>query len=124
MASPAAPSLKAVIRFWWTRNAETAGLGIAIAVMTVVGIAAISQTRRDNPFVYTGVVTGFSTLSSETGAELYATVHVDKRTTAAPIDRHNGCVVGGHIALRKVHVASGEIFVASQRGCDLASTTR
>jgi hypothetical protein len=102
-------------------------LGIAIAALAVllaIGFAMTSHERPNNPFVYTGVVTGFSTLSSETGTEVYATVYVSRSSTAVQVDARHGCIVGGHIALRKVHVALGDMFVAPTGGCGPAPTAR
>ena len=115
------------MRFWWIRNRETVGLGIAIAalaVLTAIAFAVTSHERPRNPFVDTGVVTGFSTLSSETGTEVYATVYVNRSSTAVRVDAHHGRAVGDHITLRKVHVALGDIFVAPTGGCGPAPATR
>jgi len=83
-----------------------------------------AHERSSNPFLYTGVVTGFSTLSSETGTEVYATVYVNRSSTTVRVDPHHDCVVGSHIALRKIHVALGDIVVAPTGGCGPATTTR
>lgn len=123
MPTAAAHAINEAVRFWWIRNGEKAGLGIAIAVLGVFGasLAALSLARRDDPFVQTGVVTGFGSSSTDTGTEIYARVYVDRRTTTVQIDAPHNCVVGGPIALRKFHLGSGEFYAMDRRGCGPAT---
>lgn len=117
MAAPTAPALKEALRFWWIRNGEKAGLVIAITLFALLGLAILSLKRGDDPFIHTGVVTGFGSSSTDTGTEIYARVYVDRRTTSVQIDAPHNCVVGSPIALRKFYVGSGEFYAVDRRGC-------
>jgi len=112
-----APSLKERVRFWWIRNGEKAGLAIAVALIAVFGVVVLSPKRRDDPFIHTGVVTGFGSSATETGTEIYARVYVDRRTVTVRIEDPHSCIVGGHIALRRMYYGSGVFYFADRRGC-------
>lgn len=121
MAGSTASSLQQAARLWWIHHGEKAGLALAVALIAVFAIAVLSPTRRHDPFVHTGLVTGFGSSSTETGTEIYARVYVDRRATTVQIDAHHNCVVGSHIALRKVYYGSGEFYFMHPRGCGPAT---
>jgi hypothetical protein len=72
---------------------------------------------RDPVTLHTGRVTGFRSVSTETGTEIYVAVDVEGRSILVDLPSLNGCLVGSSIALLKARFPLGPRYAAQGRGC-------
>lgn len=95
------------------------GLGLGAFAILLFGLLLIPHGPVT---LHTGQVTGFRTVSSDTGTEVYAIVDVEGRPTLAPLPADNDCSVGSTITLRKARLPLGPRYAPQGRAC--ASTGR
>lgn len=118
MRARVAPSLKERVRFWWIRNGQGVGLVIGAAIIAPVAFLIFP---RGPTLAHDGVVTGFRSVSTDTGTEVYASVEVAGHPTLVLMPPGHDCAVGGAIALSGTRFALGPRYVVKERGCDASA---
>lgn len=90
------------------------GLGLGGLAILLFGLLLIP---RGSVTLHTGRVTGFRSVSSETGTEVYAAVDVEGRPILVELPGNNDCSVGSSIALRKARFPLGPRYAVQGRAC-------
>jgi hypothetical protein len=100
--------------FWWFDHAQALGL---VGGVAMIGLLAFLMFPRGPASAHVGVVTGFRSISSETGTEVYASVDLVSYSTLVLLPSGHDCAVGSAIALHRIRFAIGERYVVQGRGC-------
>jgi hypothetical protein len=90
------------------------GLGLGGLAILLFGMLLIP---RGPVTLHTGRVTGFRSVSTETGTEIYVAVDVEGRSILVELPNHNDCFVGSSIALRKARFPLGPRYAVQGPAC-------